>query len=54
MSSKSIIMLGMVTGSIIGGYIPTIFGVTFLSMWSLFGSFIGGILGIWITYKLVI
>lgn len=51
MSSKSIVMLGMIVGSIIGGYFPVLFGASFLSLWSLFGSAIGGLLGIWITYK---
>jgi len=53
MSSKSIIMLGMVVGSIIGGYIPVLFGASFLSLWSLLGSAVGGLFGIWITYKWV-
>jgi len=53
MSSKSIVMLGMVVGSIIGGYIPILFGASFLSLWSLLGSAVGGLLGIWITYKWV-
>jgi hypothetical protein len=46
------IMLGMVVGSIAGGYIPSLFGIDDLSMLSILGSFIGGILGILIAYKL--
>ena len=45
-------MLGMIVGSIIGGYLPVLFGASFLSMWSLFGSAVGGLLGIWIVYKI--
>jgi hypothetical protein len=51
MSSKSIVMIGMVVGSIIGGYIPILFGVSFLSLWSILGNAVGGLFGIWITYK---
>ena len=41
----------MVVGSIAGGYIPSPFGSDDL-MISLLGSSVGGILGIWIAYKL--
>ena len=54
MSSKSVVIFGMVIGSIIGGYLPILFGASFLSMWSLFGTAFGGLLGIWITIKWVI
>jgi phage tail tape-measure protein len=50
MSRKKLIMLGMVVGSIAGGYLPALVGVDGL-MFSLLGSFIGGIIGIWIGYK---
>jgi hypothetical protein len=53
MSSKSIVMLGMVVGSIIGGYVPVLFGASFFSLWSVLGSAAGGLLGIWITYRWV-
>jgi uncharacterized membrane protein YeaQ/YmgE (transglycosylase-associated protein family) len=44
------IMLGMVVGSIVGGYLPVLFGLDG-QMVSLLGSIIGGIIGIWIGYK---
>ena len=50
MPRKKLIMLGMVAGSIAGGYLPALFGLDGL-MVSLLGSFIGGIIGIWIGYK---
>jgi hypothetical protein len=50
MPRKKLIMLGMVVGSIAGGYLPALFGFDDL-MVSLLGSFIGGIVGIWIGYK---
>jgi len=43
-------MLGMVAGSIAGGYLPALLGLNGL-MVSLLGSFIGGIIGVWISYK---
>ncbi len=42
----------MVVGSIAGGYIPTLFGADFLSFSSILGNGAGGILGIFIVYKL--
>jgi hypothetical protein len=50
MSRKKLIMLGMVVGSIAGGYLPAVFAFDEL-MVSLLGSGIGGIIGIWIGYK---
>jgi hypothetical protein len=51
MSRKKLIILGMVIGSFAGGYAPSLFGVDDL-MISILGSTAGGILGIWIGYKL--
>ena len=50
MSRKKLIMLGMVIGSIAGGYLPALFGFDGL-MVSLLGSSIGGIIGIFVGYK---
>ena len=52
MSRKILVMLGMVIGSLAGGYIPVLFGAGLLSFTSVIGNGIGGILGIWISYKL--
>jgi hypothetical protein len=51
MPSKKLIMLGMVVGSIVGGYVPCLFGVSAISFTSLFTSTIGATLGIWLGYK---
>jgi hypothetical protein len=51
MSRKKLIMIGMVAGSIAGGYAPSLFGVDGF-MTSLLGSTAGGLLGIWIAYRL--
>lgn len=52
MSRKSLILLGMTIGSIVGGYIPMIWGADLLSFTSLIGNAIGGLIGIWISFKL--
>jgi uncharacterized membrane protein YeaQ/YmgE (transglycosylase-associated protein family) len=45
-------MMGLCIGSLIGGYVPTLFGAGFLSMWGVVGSTVGAILGLWITYRI--
>ncbi len=52
MSRKSMIMLGMIIGSLAGGYMPALLGADAFSLTSLLGSVAGGILGIWIAYML--
>jgi hypothetical protein len=52
MSRKKLIMIGMIVGSIVGGYTPSLFGIDGL-MTLLLGSTAGGLLGIWITYRLL-
>ena len=51
---KKLVMLGMIIGSTIGGCVPILFGADSLSFSSLFGSLVGGILGIWLFYKWLI
>ena len=52
MSTKSLVMFGMILGSTAGGFIPLLWGDSFLSMWSLITTAIGGFLGIYLGYKL--
>ena len=52
MSRKSMIMFGMIIGSIAGGYVPSLMGADSFSFASLFASIVGGILGIWAAYTL--
>lgn len=52
MSSKSLVYLFMFIGSSIGGYIPTLFGVSLLSLIPVITSGIGGAIGVYIGYKL--
>ena len=39
-------------GGVVGGYLPILFGAGSFSGWSLLGGFVGGIVGIWVGYKL--
>jgi uncharacterized membrane protein YeaQ/YmgE (transglycosylase-associated protein family) len=48
---KKIVLLGMAIGSFIGGYLPTLFGADSFSFTALFGNFVGGILGIWLSFR---
>lgn len=52
MSPKFAVMLGMTIGSIVGGYLPTFFGISPFSFISLLGNTVGGIVGIYVGYKL--
>jgi len=50
---KKTVMFGMVFGATIGGYIPTLFGAGIFDLVSIFFSFLGGVLGIWLSWKLI-
>lgn len=52
MPSKFLILVGMTAGSIVGGYLPVLFGVDMFSYFSVLTSGIGALLGIYIGYKL--
>lgn len=49
---KKLIWVGMFVGSIIGGYIPVLFGASLFSFSSLIGNGLGSIVGIIAGYKL--
>jgi hypothetical protein len=53
MSDKAVVMLGFTIGSLIGGYIPILWGASFLSYSSIIGNAVGGIVGIYLSYKFV-
>ena len=38
-------------GGTIGAYLPMLFGDSGLGGWSVLGAFVGGIIGIWIGFK---
>ncbi len=49
---KKFTMTGMVIGSFVGSYIPSIWGDSSFSMTSMLFAFVGGIIGIWAGYKI--
>ena len=51
MSRKTIIIMGMIGGSFAGGYVAALFGAEAISLSSFLGSTAGGIVGIWIAFK---
>lgn len=46
------IWLGMIVGSTIGGFIPALWGDSFLSFSSIIFSALGAMAGIYLAYKL--
>ena len=52
MNSKFLIMVTLTVGSVLGSYLPTLWGAGLFSMWSVLLGGIGGLLGIWVGYKL--
>lgn len=51
-SSRKLIWLGLFVGSGIGGYIPALWGQGLFSMSSVLLSALGGIVGIWLGFKI--
>ena len=52
MSKKTLIWIGLFVGSTLGGMTPTLWGVGFLSYSSVLLTAVGGLLGIWIGFRL--
>lgn len=50
--NKSLIWMGAVIGSAIGGWVPALWGVSVFSFTSIFWSSVGGVLGIVVAYKI--
>ena len=46
--NKTVIMFFTIVFSLIGGYLPILFGDSIFGVWGILGGFVGGILGIWI------
>ena len=51
MQTKTLIWLGMSIGSIIGGFLPALWGGDYFSMAGILCSGIGGLAGIWLGFK---
>lgn len=52
MSQKTIIYIGVLFGSTIGGLIPMLWGADYLSMSSVLLTAVGGIVGIYVGFKI--
>ena len=50
--SKTAFMIGASVGGIAGAYLPMLFGAGVLSGWSILGSTVGGLAGIFAVAKL--
>jgi len=53
MDNKKLIWLGLFLGSLVGGYIPMLWGDDLFSFSSIIFTAIGGFLGIWLMYKFI-
>jgi len=51
-SRKTLIYIGLFLGSTVGAYVPTLWGGDVLSLSSIALSGVGGILGIWLAFRL--
>jgi hypothetical protein len=49
---KTVMYLFITIGGAIGAYLPVLFGANGFSVWSVIGSTIGGLAGIWAAYKI--
>ena len=52
MSRKTIIMFGMVLGSVLGGFFAELLGLGMFSFTALFVSAAGAVIGIWLAYRM--
>ena len=49
--NKSTVMVGMIIGSLIGGYIPSLWGAGAFSISGIIFSGLGGLGGIWLAWR---
>lgn len=52
--NKGLLLLTSGFFGAVGGYLPVLFGANGFSGWSVLGSFIGGMFGIWAGVKLAV
>jgi outer membrane lipoprotein SlyB len=52
-TTKAPIWVGMVAGSLLGGWIPTLFGAGAISVSAVIGSVVGGLAGIYLGYQVM-
>jgi predicted esterase YcpF (UPF0227 family) len=52
MDSKKVVMTGMIIGSSLGGYLPVLWGGSLFSFTSILLTAVGGLLGIYLGFKI--
>lgn len=52
MNAKALITIGMIAGSALGGWLPTLWGADPFSLASMGAGMLGGLAGIWAGYRL--
>jgi hypothetical protein len=52
MNRRTLIWIGLLSGSAMGAYLPTLWGSDGLTLSAVLGSTIGGIGGIWLGFKM--
>ncbi len=52
MNNKRVVMTAMIVGTSIGSSIPLLWGDSFLSVWSVVLTAVGGFVGIYVGYLL--
>jgi hypothetical protein len=53
MNRKSLIWIGMIIGTTVGSFVPALWGEGGFTMSSIFFSTVGGVVGIWVGYRLI-
>jgi hypothetical protein len=49
---SKLIWIGLFVGSGVGGYLPALWGADLISISAVIGSAIGGIVGIWLGFRM--
>ena len=44
-------MIGLFIGSTVGGYVPALWGADFFSISGIVASTVGGIIGVWLGFR---
>jgi hypothetical protein len=52
MSNRSLYLLGAGIGGTVGGLLPGLWGASDFSGWGIILSTVGGLLGVWLAYKI--
>ncbi|MCL5407069.1 MAG: hypothetical protein M1429_01050 [Patescibacteria group bacterium] len=53
-SNKAIYFFAIFAGSIVGGYVPTLFGAGIFSLWDIVGSTLGAFIFLYLAYKFLV